>query len=183
VNSQAQASPLAIGLHLVTAVGGSVQLVRQLHELHSQQWALEDATRYTDASADQIAVAKAAIDSCNSRRHRLIDTIDATVMYRPSLSAGRHYSETVGELCDRLLILDLKLDALDVKDCRLAASIRSVCSHLAATIDQMIGDMATGQALIPPRVGVKVYRQEFSAAVLSRGDSASDRLLRTDREA
>jgi hypothetical protein len=163
VTTLLSASPRDIAVHLAVSAEASTELIHQLHELHSQQWALEDASRYPDATADQVAVAKGAIDSCNSRRHRLIDAIDASVAYAPSATASRHYSETIGELCDRLLIFDLKLDALaqrhpDDGEHSPKDAIRQVCDHLSLHIAELLDDMAAGRALLPPRVGVKVYR-------------------------
>lgn len=179
-------SPRAVAVHLATAVEASIELVHQLHELHSQQWALEDATRYPEASADQIAVAKAAIDACNSRRHRLIDAIDASVGYAPTPDGARYYSETIGEMCDRLLIFDLKLAALEMGSPGAddqespAGGIRRVCAHLSVVVAELLDDMAAGRAVMPPRIGVKIYsrvrsvgagarREVVGAASASRG--------------
>jgi hypothetical protein len=158
-------SPLAVAVNLAAAVAARTDLVYQLHELHSQQWLLEDVSRAPDATGNRVAAAKSAIDACNSRRHRLIDAIDASVRYTPSPAATRRYSETVGELCDRLLILDLKLVALGstapgVGDASPhAVLLRRVCAYLGLVVEQLIDDMAAGAALLPPRVGVKIYGQ------------------------
>jgi hypothetical protein len=181
-----EAPPITLAVRLATAVAASTDLVHQLHELHAQQWMLEDATRYRDASADQIATAKTAIDACNSRRHQLIDAIDATVMYVPSADATRCYSETIGELCDRLLIFDLKLAALRAAECHAAApdgrvdDVLHVCGHLSAVVDQLTEDMAMGRALMPPRVGIKIYARELPAGPILRRNAVNNPRIRVD---
>ena len=157
-------SPRDIAVRLVTAVGVSLELLHQLHGLHARQWDLENATRDPAASADQVARAKAEIDASNARRHQLIDAIDTATSYPPPLRGARYYSETIGEMCDRLLILDLKVAALerrspsiDSEETPTVQGIKQVCAHLSVAAAQLLGDIAAGQAAVPPRAGVKVY--------------------------
>lgn len=159
MNTLVSARPGALAADLAKGFGVPRELVSQLHNLHRCQWQLEDACRTPDATPETVAIAKAAIDASNAQRHRLIDAIDATVSYLPSADADRVYSETVGELCDRLLILDLKDRAL-ANSTMLPASFRRVTAlggHLAALIRQMLADAADGRAQLPPRFGTKVY--------------------------
>lgn len=172
-------SPRTTAVRLATAVDGSVELVHQLHEVHAQQWALEDAARYPDASTEHVAIAKVAIDACNGRRHRLIDAIDASVNYVPSQDIQRCYSETVGELCDRLLIFDLKVAALEMCSSRTqdqdsaAGAIWRVCDHLSIVVSQLLEDIAAGRAAMPPRAGIKIYGRVGSAYAGSQQDVAA----------
>ncbi|MBV9446859.1 MAG: DUF4254 domain-containing protein [Streptosporangiaceae bacterium] len=187
VTASEEGSPLAIATRLATAVGVPAELVHELYQLHARQWRLENETRAPDASPDVIAAAKTDIDSSNARRHRLIDQIDA-VATRPTLAKPcRYYSETVGELCDRLLILDLKRRALSTRNETSVASaagrlpdedlgadgVERVCCHLASAVTQLIDDLAEGHAALPPRVGMKVYnssaRQEEGKVRTERG--------------
>lgn len=160
-------SPAALARHLAAAFAVPAEMVEELADLHHRQWNLEDLARQPGASADRIAAAKAEIDASNTTRHRLIDSIDAHATVAISGLPGRYYSETIGELCDRLLILDLKhraLAALPSLD-RPADSgepaglhgVTAVCRHLSAVIGQLLEDVAEGRAELPPRVGVKVY--------------------------
>src|SRR4051812_15216451 len=105
-------SPLATAARLAEAFGVPAELLDQLQRLHQAQWELEDETRMTDATPGAIAAGKGRIDVCNAIRHRLIDAMDAAVKGNTVCTKARLYSETVGELCDRLLILGLKQCAL-----------------------------------------------------------------------
>jgi hypothetical protein len=153
--------PLTIAQRL--AVGAKVppELLLRLQYLHRRQWELEDDSRSVEATSEQIAAVKGLIDASNTERHRMIDAIDAAV--GGSLTGpGRLYSETVGELCDRLLILDLKYQALtNGGPARPTARthIEGLCSYLSAVVSQLLDDLAAGTAVLPPRFGMKIYVQ------------------------
>lgn len=150
--------PLNLALRLAGAAGCVPELVYELHELHARQWTLEDMTREAEASIGQVASAKRDIDASNSRRHRLIDQIDAHVP-EPE-SAHRVYSETVGELIDRLIILGLKQHALrERNDTAAVEEAENLNRHLSDVVDELLADLATGRAKLPPRFGMKIYRQ------------------------
>jgi predicted nucleic acid-binding Zn-ribbon protein len=151
--------PLELALRLADAASCAAELVHALHALHARQWTLEDLTRRADTSIGQIASAKQDIDASNSRRHRLIDQIDGHVLQ--AASAQRLYSETVGELIDRLLILELKQHALrERKDMAAVDESTDLNRHLAELVNELVADLAAGRAKLPPRFGVKVYRQQ-----------------------
>ncbi|GGK34757.1 hypothetical protein GCM10010124_29250 [Pilimelia terevasa] len=135
-------------------------LLADLNTVHRRQWRLEDASRDRDAAPERLAVLKAEIDSSNARRHRLITAIDTRVDYRPGDGASRYYSETIGELCDRLIILDLKHEAVAATD---PGHLAALSSHLAETANQLIAHARRGVAVLPPRVGIKVYRRADQA--------------------
>jgi hypothetical protein len=162
-------TPIAAAERLATALRVRLDLLRELHHLHLRQWQLEDETRGLEPRPQWIAAAKREIDACNLRRHRIINAIDASVTTARSGQVPRYYSETVGELCDRLLILDLKRRAV-VEPCVRdgsggarrddsgdADSLDRACQHLAAVVTHLIDDLAAGRAALPPRVGMKVY--------------------------
>ncbi|MEY9861459.1 hypothetical protein ABH935_007100 [Catenulispora sp. GAS73] len=151
--------PLELALRLANAAGCAAELIHALHALHARQWTLEDLTRGADTSIGQIASAKRDIDASNSRRHRLIDQIDGHVLH--AASGHRLYSETVGELIDRLLILELKQHALrEGEDTAAANESADLNRHLAELVNELVADLAAGRAKLPPRFGVKVYRQQ-----------------------
>ncbi|WP_344171709.1 DUF4254 domain-containing protein [Pilimelia columellifera] len=155
--STAPTRPYDIVAALVEEFIISRQPVSELRRLHRRQWELEDASRAPDASAERVGVLKGEIDASNSRRHRLITAIDEQVAYRPADGASRYYSETIGELCDRLIILDLKHQALtdDSTD-----SVDGISRHLAVTANQLVEHTRRGVAVLPPRVGLKIYRRD-----------------------
>lgn len=150
--------PLTIATRLAAAAGVPPGLLDELHRLHTRQWRLEDKTRLPGTSPEAIAAVKAEIDRSNARRHQLIDLIDAAVSPPEVVRPCRFYSETVGELCDRLLILDLKQRALaSVEASEDVPGVERVCRHMSMVVTQLIGDLTAGRAVLPPRVGVKVY--------------------------
>jgi hypothetical protein len=146
-------TPLEAAERLAAALAVPGHLLLELHDLHRRQWRLEDESRCHGASPHRVAAAKRNIDACNLQRHRLVDAIDASITAVPDHSdERRYYSETVGELCDRLLILDLKLQALVDP-----GGLGQVREHLAVVVTHLIVDWAAGRAVLPPRVGVKIY--------------------------
>lgn len=161
-------TPWTVAVRLATASGVPTELLRKLHDLHGRQWQLEEATRTPRASARSIATAKAEIDTSNAQRQQMIDAIDAATEVTPAADPRLYYSETIGELCDRLLIFDHKLAALERPQARAdgasaesrsaaACRIRAVCAHLSVVVTRLIEDIAAGQAAVPPRAGVKIY--------------------------
>ncbi|OLE28747.1 MAG: hypothetical protein AUG49_01495 [Catenulispora sp. 13_1_20CM_3_70_7] len=149
---------LDLGIRLAICAGAGSELVHELYALHARQWELEDRTRHARATAGQVAAAKHDIDASNSHRHQLIDQIDEQVPR--SAAAQRLYSETVGELVDRLVILDLKHRALRRRqDATALTAIEHLHGHLADLVDTLLLDLEAGQARLPPRFGVKIYPQ------------------------
>lgn len=157
---------VATAERFVTALKVPRHLLRNLHDLHARQWRLEDEARHPDAPPLRVAEAKWNIDACNLQRHRIINAIDASVSPVTASREARYYSETVGEFCDRLLILDLKRRAVaapqdsDGFDGPVSGDVGTIdlaCQHLEAVVTQLIDDLAAGRAALPPRVGVKVY--------------------------
>ena len=152
------------------APGALVHLGR-LRSQHEEQWALEDRSRGRRASSADIARAKAGIDALNADRHRLIDAVDAAVVPEPIRSGRAHqlpdvpshvqnsrsYGETPGELCDRLLIIGLKLERAASNGGSHAPGLRAWQAHLQCHLGELLGDLAAGRALLPPRAEVKVY--------------------------
>jgi hypothetical protein len=167
-------TPLDRAYTLVEAAKVPIELVAGLFELHQRQWDLEDASRSPTTDDSAIAWAKREIDASNARRHRLIDNIDANVVTRLTSPVPMLYSETVGELCDRLLILHVKLvrllenAAVHGNDERLPRLV-ATAAHLGATVDQLIGSLHAGRASLPPRAGIKIYKFERDGADVQSG--------------
>jgi hypothetical protein len=153
--------PLTIVQRLAAGTKVPPELLLRLQYLHRRQWELEDDSRSVEATSEQIAAVKGLIDASNTERHRMIDAIDAAVG-ASHMGSGRLYSETVGELCDRLLILDLKYQALSTGDREESVAwprVEGLCSYLSAVVSQLLDDLATGTAVLPPRFGMKIYVQ------------------------
>jgi hypothetical protein len=146
-------SPRGLAFHLAAALDLPVGLVDDLGSVNRRQWALEDRSRHAD-TAEQLAQVKREIDLSNGDRHRAINAIDERVDITVTGGGRRFYSETIGELVDRLLILDLKLAASTGPghDRHLALT-----EHLAVTVAQLVADIEAGRAALPRRVGIKIY--------------------------
>jgi len=157
-------SPLATATRIAEAFSVPTELLDQLQRLHQVQWELEDETRRRDATPRAVAAAKGRIDACNAIRHRLIDAMDSAVEDITIGAMPRLYSETIGELCDRLLILDLKQHALARTSSSEADRVSRVCAHLAQLANQLVTDLAAGRAGLPPRAGVKIYAADQPAS-------------------
>jgi hypothetical protein len=145
-------------LHLARGAGVPRRLVHNLARINQEQWDLENMCREPDATADAIAKAKRRIDESNSRRHHTIDLIDECVnVVIANSDDARWYSETVGEICDRLIILDLKIQALAHLPTG-PSRVGSTAEHLARVAAMLADDIRQGRAVLPPRTGVKVYK-------------------------
>ncbi|MBN1947183.1 MAG: DUF4254 domain-containing protein [Bradymonadales bacterium] len=180
-------------------VGLDLGLLDRLFDTHRSLWALEDQARSRTASNAEIARIKRGIDALNAARHRLIDQLDlalhpprpseqgtggehlspthCTAGFHPPRSAGqgsRRYSETIAELCDRILIQTLKIDSLAVlaRDPALPVGERERClqkrnglvawrKHLRRCLLEQVEDLLEGRATLPPRTEFKLYNEPW----------------------
>jgi carbamoyltransferase len=178
----------ALSLDVVERLGrmaASFELLHELHEIHGTLWELEDAARGTDATID----VKRRIDVHNGRRHEIIDRMSAHFHAAAAPPAdARTYSETPGELCDRLLIIDLKIEhgARLHADAGLPDELRQLCisktsgmrawrRHLQAHLVEMLDDLAAGRARLPPRAEFKMYNDPLLNPVLRHAAMAAPR--------
>lgn len=95
------------------AGSGLEGLVVQQHRQNFALWHEEDRARDPNASADQIAQTKRAIDALNQVRNDLVESIDRELLQQLDAagvrSDGELHSETPGMIIDRLSILSLKI--------------------------------------------------------------------------
>lgn len=155
------------------ALGCNLDLLCDLQEGHRRQWDLEDQSRSREAGDATLARVKRAIDALNSSRHELIAALDAPLRELSSPD-GRLWSETPGELCDRLLILEQKLQNTVLKqhDATLPDDLRRLCIqkveelkdwrwHLFSCLEALVQDLQEGKALLPPRSELKLYNHKL----------------------
>ena len=92
---------------------GLEALVIQQHRQNFALWHEEDRARDPNASADQIAQTKRAIDALNQVRNDLIEAVDRELLQQLEIAGvrtgGELHSETPGMIIDRLSILSLKI--------------------------------------------------------------------------
>lgn len=178
----------------VTSLGALPQ-AKALLATHQELWGLEDAARSTRASDAEVAAIKRGIDRKNAARHRSIDGIDEALGLTPDAplpapgdrchGVGRSYSETLGELLDRLLILALKIDSMArlQVDAGVPAPERHRCasrlgqqlerrSHLQACLSEQLADHVAGRARTVRRAEFKLYNDDKLNPVLRREASA-----------
>ncbi|WP_263417437.1 DUF4254 domain-containing protein [Terriglobus albidus] len=146
-------------------------LLSQLHRANFDLWHEEDRARDPNASSDQIAITKRAIDILNQRRNDVVEQLDRALLAAlaplslPNADAALH-SETPGLILDRLSILALKIfhtqeqiDRTDITEehrsrnqARLAM-LTEQRNDLAGCLDALWSDITTG------RRRFKLYRQ------------------------
>src|SRR6202035_63816 len=85
--------------------------VLEQHRANFDLWHEEDRARDTDATAEEIAQVKRAIDRLNQQRNDLVECIDEALLAAvdPQNAQAPLHSETPGLIVDRLSILSLKI--------------------------------------------------------------------------
>ncbi|WP_368860251.1 DUF4254 domain-containing protein [Streptomyces sp. M2CJ-2] len=163
-------TPSEIVHGLATSLNLPMDTIGTLIRVHEQLWELEDEARCPDASDQTVAQCKRRIDQANASRHALINAVDATLPNIELDSLGSLYQQTVGELIDCLVVLQLKVGNLQtlVSGQRLGVTRREECArnlgmchrktqHLALVADQLVTDLHAGRAMLPPRADPKLY--------------------------
>ena len=176
----------ARGWDLLSAHQGAIAALSHLCLTHSQLWDLEDRARSRLASDSEIAAIKRAIDRTNAERHRQVDALDGQLIWpTPEQPAPRLFSETPGELCDRLVIIELKVRHLEllVHDPSLTGAECDHCgaslvrqqrwqTHLQNCFVEQVIEQAAGRGSAPPRAEIKLYNDRRLNSVTRREDSA-----------
>ncbi len=147
-----------------------VGVLDELQVLHGSLWDHAAASQRPETALE----AKRQSDELNSRRHQLVDLfydqLAVALAKRPGKTAAveelRSYSETPGELCDRLLLIDLQAEqsTLRQSDAGIPAEarkriiskaqeLRKWRQHLQAHLCTMLDDLEAGRAGLPPSSG------------------------------
>jgi hypothetical protein len=168
-------------LSLLADLAGDQYLLAELAVVHQTLWSLEDGARSRGISCESITDIKRAIDRHNGHRHRLIDAFDATIQRPETSGPTRRFSETVGEICDRLLIIDLKfrnanrqMEAPDVpmeavERCRAGVfTLTRWRDHLHICLLEEMAAIKDGTASLPPRQEFKMYNDPILNPVTRR---------------
>jgi hypothetical protein len=169
---------IALGDVVVLLQASTIELVGELGNVHREIWNYEDLARSVVAGPSLISDVKRSIDRLNAKRHNLVDAIDHEVV-RLCPMPNIRYSETPGEICDRLLIITLKFLANSeiIDDSSVPVSFRrdARCrishlhvwrEHLQKCLSSELRDIAAGCAAIPPRAEFKLYNDEIMNPVL-----------------
>jgi len=147
-----------------------IELVGVLRELHG----LGEQLQRQETSGSSHTDLTEKIDRYNAERVRLIDRFDQPLRNNGANGNARVYSETPGEICERLightLIIDdelpLQSDVNTADDHRIAHmekvdEVRTGRIHLQECLKQALQDIGDGNAILPPKASVKKYENPY----------------------
>ena len=146
--------------------------VCEQHKFNFMLWHEHDLARCREASDEQIAGVKRAIDAYNQQRNDWVERLDEHLKrmlddrnIRPTIGA-KHNSETPGSIIDRLSILSLRMFHLDEQLDRTDATMEHLAKvrdrlsilnsqheDLSSALSELVADLAHG------RKRLKLYRQ------------------------
>ncbi len=155
---------------LLNQLNVSLETLEELNRTHQRLWNLEDHARSKRATDERISEVKRNIDFQNGKRHKLINKFDIKLQELCQNNEGRNYSETPGEICDRLIIQLLKYNHAFVlqNDATLPEEARLTCiqkvkristwaNYLKKCLVELLTDIVEGKAVLPPRSEFKMY--------------------------
>lgn len=165
-------------------------LLAQLHRANFDLWHEEDRARDPNASSDQIAITKRAIDILNQRRNDVVEQLDRALLDAlaplglPRPEAALH-SETPGLILDRLSILALKIfhtqEQIDrtgitaehrARNQQRLATLTEQRTDLAGCLEALWSDVLAGQRRFKLYRQLKMYNDPTLNPVLyTRGNS------------
>jgi hypothetical protein len=153
-----------------------------LHENNIAQWNLEDAAR-RDVSDDRaLAAAKREIDVLNTKRHALVEAIDAVFAASfEQVPSAAPATESPAMVLDRLSVLVIRIASTE-RVANSDASDREVYTNrlpllheqlarLREALDALFDDVRAGRKQFVPYQSLKLYRAG-SARPSSHGDGS-----------
>ena len=147
---------------------GVLGLLLDLHHNNVVQWNHEDAARRDDADDHAVAAAKRDIDALNTKRHELVEAIDAALAAGiDQAPAAPPTTESPASAFDRLSVLVIRLSftesaANSQRDDRdpFAARVpvlRQQLALLQEAIEALFDDVRTGRKRFVPYQSLKLY--------------------------
>lgn len=148
-------------------------LLLALHHNNTVQWTREDAARRDDADDSTVAAVKRDIDALNTRRHELVEAIDAAL----AASLAQHptappATESPGMVFDRLSVLVVRTRfteeaaSADSGDRDLYAArlpvLHEQLALLQEALEALFEDVRTGRKRFRPYQSLKLYRSRTS---------------------
>ena len=162
-------------------------LIRAQHRANFDLWHEEDKARDPDATDQQIAQVKRAIDRLNQQRNDLVEKIDNTLLQRFEPIFAAHpeaplHSETPGLMIDRLSILALKIFHTREEAHRESASeahrqrnrsrlvlLEEQRADLSSALNSLFADIAAGRRRFKLYRQMKMYNDpELNPAIYGR---------------
>ena len=162
-------------------------LIRAQHRANFDLWHEEDKARDPDATDQQIAQVKRAIDRLNQQRNDLVEQIDVALLrdFEPVFATHPEaslHSETPGLMIDRLSILALKIFHTREEAQRESATeahrqrnrnrltlLEEQRTDLSAALDSLFADIAAGRRRFKLYRQMKMYNDpELNPVIYSR---------------
>jgi hypothetical protein len=160
---------------------GALGLLLQLHHNNVVQWNREDATRRDEGNDHAVAAAKHDIDALNSKRHELVEAIDAALATGiEQAPAAPPTTESPAMVFDRLSVLVIRISftesaASSQRDDRDLYAARVPVLHqqlalLQEALEGLYEDVQTGRKRFVPYQSLKLYGSAASRAAGIRRD-------------
>ena len=160
---------------------GVVGLLLELHHNNLVQWDREDAARRGDADDRTVAAAKRDIDALNTKRHELVEAIDAElVAVTEQAPAAPPTTESPAMVFDRLSVLVIRLSFTETAasspraDAALYAArvpvLHQQLALLHEALEALFDDVRAGRKRFVPYQSLKLYGSAASRAAGTRRD-------------
>ena len=160
---------------------GVLGLLLRLHHNNVVQWNREDAARRDQADDHAVAAAKRDIDALNTKRHELVEAIDAALAIGiEQAPAAPPTTESPAMVFDRLSVLVIRISftesaASSQRDDRDLYAARVPVLHqqlvlLQEALEALYDDVQTGRKRFVPYQSLKLYGSAASRAAGIRRD-------------
>lgn len=149
-------------------VSAVTELLLDLHENNLAQWNREDSIRSHPTDDAAVAGAKRDIDALNTRRHHLVEAIDAAVdRVITQTASATPATESPAMVFDRLSILVIRIHFTE----RAAGSerpdrdgygarlpvLRRQLTTMQAALDALLDELVEGKKCFVPHQSLKLY--------------------------
>jgi Protein of unknown function (DUF4254) len=162
------------------ASSGVLGLLLELHHNNVVQWNREDTARRDNADDRAVAAAKRDIDALNTRRHELVEAIDAALAAGIAQArAAPPTTESPAMAFDRLSVLVIRILFTETAASSQRAdsdvyAARSPVLHqqlalLQEALEALFDDVRTGRKRFVPYQSLKLYGPDGSGDI---GDSS-----------
>jgi hypothetical protein len=153
-----------------------------LHQNNIEQWKCEDIARRDGAGDHAIAAAKREIDALNTKRHELVEAIDAALLARiDQAPSAPPATESPAMVFDRMSVLTIRV-AFTERVANSESHDRNAFAQrlpllygqlglLREALEVLFDDVQAGRKRFVPYQSLKLYRAA-SASPLSHGDGS-----------
>jgi Protein of unknown function (DUF4254) len=158
---------------------GLLGLVLALHHNNVVQWDCEDESRRESGSDRAVAAAKRKIDALNSKRHELVEAVDAALAAEIEQSpSAAPTTESPAMVLDRLSVLVIRVVSTedlassqradrDVYTARLPV-LHEQLALLQDAYEALLDDVRTGRRRFVPYQSLKLYGSDATSRPAAR---------------